>query len=139
MFELKTLNGKVLKLSDLKGKTVVLNFWATWCVPCIKEMSVLNNAYSSFKNRDVEIVAINFAESREKVEEFTSEHRLNFPVLLDNYGDTSQDYKIRGLPVTYFITPDGIVGDEIVGGLTLELIEEKLDQLAHLLQLKAQY
>ena len=131
-FELEATNGRILKLSDLKGKTIILNFWATWCVPCIKEMPALNKAYPLLKSKNVEIVAINFAESKERVEKFTSEHHLNFPVLLDSYGDTSQDYKVRGLPVTYFITPDGIVGDEIVGGgLTLELIEEKLRQLAH--------
>ncbi len=130
-FELEATNGRILKLSDLKGKTIILNFWATWCVPCIKEMPALNKAYPLLKNKNVEIVAINFAESKERVGKFTSEHHLNFPVLLDSYGDTSQDYRVRGLPVAYFITPDGIVGDEIVGGgLTLELIEEKLKQLA---------
>lgn len=129
-FELETISGGTLKSSELYNKTIILNFWATWCVPCIKEMPEFNKAYASLKNNDVEIIAVNFAESRSKVDEFVKEYHLNFPVLLDKYGSVSQDYRVRGLPVTYFITPDGVVGDEIVGGgLTRNLIEKKLKQL----------
>ena len=135
IFELENMDGKVVKSSDLKGKTLVLNFWATWCVPCIKEMPALNKAYPLLKNKDVEIVAINFSESKEKVEKFISDYHLKFPVLLDSYGDISQDYRVGGLPVTYFITPDGIVAGKIFGGgLTQELIEEKLKQLSQPMQ-----
>jgi peroxiredoxin len=128
-FELKTRKGKVFKSSDLKNKMVILNFWATWCVPCTKEMPELNKAYSSLKDNDVEIIAINFAETRSKVDEFVNKHHLKFPVLLDKYGDVSQDYRVRNLPVTYFISRDGIIVDSVFGGITQKLIEIKLKQL----------
>jgi len=128
-FELKTLKGKIFKSSDLKNKAVILNFWATWCVPCIKEMPELNKAYTSFKNDDVEIIAINFEETRSEVDEFVNKYHLEFPILLDKYGDVSQDYRVRNLPVTYFISPDGIIMDLVLGGITQKLIETKLKQL----------
>ena len=128
-FELKTLKGEIFKSSDLKNKAVILNFWATWCVPCIKEMPELNKAYTSFKNDDVEIIAINFAETRSEVDEFVKKYHLKFPVLLDKYGDVSQDYRVRNLPVTYFISPNGIIMDSVFGGITQKLIETKLKQL----------
>ena len=128
-FELETMEGKFFKSSDLKNKTVILNFWATWCVPCIKEVSEFNKAYSSLKDNDIEIIAINFAETRSVIDEFVSKHPINFPVLLDKYGNTSQDYRVRTLPVTYFISPDGILMDIVFGGITEKLIETKLKQL----------
>ena len=129
-FELKTLKGEIFKSSDLKNKAVILNFWATWCVPCIHEMPELNKAYASFKNDDdVEIIAINFSETRSEVDEFVKKYHLEFPVLLDKYGDVSQDYRVRNLPVTYFISPDGIIMDLELGGITQKLIETKLKQL----------
>ena len=128
-FELKTLKGEIFKSSDLKNKAVILNFWATWCVPCIKEMPELNKAYTSFKNDDVEIIAINFSETRSEVDEFVKKYHLKFPVLLDKYGDVSQDYRVRNLPVTYFISPNGIIMDSVFGGITQKLIETKLKQL----------
>lgn len=128
-FELESLQGKTFNSSDLKGKAVILNFWATWCVPCLKEMPEFNKAYSSLKGEDVAIIAINFAETRSEVGEFVKEHSINFPVLLDKYGDVSQDYRVRGLPVTYFISSDGIVTDLVLGGITQKLIETKLKSL----------
>jgi len=124
-FELETLSGEIFKSSDLKNKAVILNFWATWCVPCIKEMPELNKAHASFKENDVEIIAINFAETRSKVDKFVSKHPINSPVLLDKYGNVSQDYRVRNLPVTYFISPDGIIMDTVFGGITQQLIKKK--------------
>mgnify|MGYP000327172381 CR=1 FL=1 len=122
-------DGKKVSLKDFRGSFVFLNFWATWCVPCIKEMPELNKAHASFKENDVEIIAINFAETRSKVDKFVSKHPINFPVLLDKYGNFSQDYRVRNLPVTYFISPDGIIMDTVFGGITQQLIKKKLKQL----------
>ena len=122
-------SGNEMNLDNYLGKLIIINFWATWCVPCIHEMPELNKAYTSFKNDDVEIIAINFAETRSEVDEFVNKYHLEFPILLDKYGDVSQDYRVRNLPVTYFISPDGIIMDLVLGGITQELIETKLKQL----------
>ena len=92
-------------------------------------MLELNKTHASFKENDVEIIAINFAETRSKVDKFVSKHPINFTVLLDKYGNVSQDYRVRNLPVTYFISPDGIIMDTVFGGITQQLIKKKLKQL----------
>jgi peroxiredoxin len=128
-FNLKAVDGQNIKMSDLKGQFVVLNFWATWCVPCIKEMPEFQKAHQSLKHK-VKIIGINLAESKEKVNGFVKEHHLSFPVLLDAYGNVSQDYEVMNMPVTYFITPDGIVRDKIFGGgITQKMIEYRISQL----------
>ncbi len=128
-FNLKALDGQMINLSDLKGRFVILNFWATWCVPCIKEMPEFQKAHQSLSPK-VQIIGINLAESKEKVGEFVEINRLSFPVLLDEYGNVSQEYEVVHLPVTYFITPDGIIRDKIFGGgITEKMIEAKINQL----------
>jgi len=128
-FKLKTVDGKILQLSDLKGQFVVLNFWATWCVPCIKEMPEFQKAHQSL-NHKVKIIGINLAESKEKVDEYVKAHDLGFPIVLDDFGNVSQEYEVLHLPVTYFITPDGIIREKVFGGgVTQEMIEAKINQL----------
>ena len=125
-FELKNINGQKTRLSDFNGRFVILNFWATWCVPCIKEMPELQKAHLSL-NGKVKIIGINLAESREKVEEFIKTHHLSFPILLDSYGNVSQDYEVVNLPITYLITPDGFVREKIFGvRITQKIIKSKI-------------
>tara|TARA_B100002003_G_C14082729_1_gene520863 strand:+ start:589 stop:1104 length:516 start_codon:yes stop_codon:yes gene_type:complete len=128
-FELETISGKIIKLSDLKGKFVILNFWATWCVPCAKEMPEFQKAHQSLDPDNVGIMAINLGERKKKVNKFIQDYRLSLPVLLDKFGNVSEKYKVTGLPVTYFINTDGIIRDKIFGGgITKEMIEIKLNQ-----------
>lgn len=129
LFELETVDGQIIKLSDLKGKFVILNFWATWCVPCTKEMPEFQKAHQLLEDNNVEIIAINLGETKKKVDKFIQDYRLSFPVLLDKFGNVSEQYKVIGLPVTYFISPDGIIRDKICGGgITKEIIETKVNQ-----------
>ncbi|NIQ00510.1 MAG: redoxin domain-containing protein [Nitrospinaceae bacterium] len=133
-FQLKDTGGQTVKLSDMQEGIVILNFWATWCVPCVREMPEFQKTHESLKGR-VRIVAINLAESKGQVEEFIKNHQLSFPVLLDDYGNVSQKYEVVNLPVTYFITPDGIIREKIFGGgLTRKVIEGKVIQLEKLIQ-----
>ena len=129
IFKLESVDGEVVSMSDLKGNFVVLNFWSTWCVPCIKEMPEFQKAHQSL-NPKVKIIGINLAESREKIGEFAQTNHLSFPILLDAYGNVSQEYKVVNLPVTFFITPDGVVREKIFGGgITQKMIEAKINQL----------
>lgn len=78
----------------------------------------------------IPIIGINLAESKEKIGEFVETHRLSFPVLMDEYGDVSQEYEVLHLPVTYLILPDGVIRDKIFGGgITQKMIEARIDQL----------
>jgi peroxiredoxin len=129
-FQLKTVDGQTIQSADLKGQFVILNFWATWCVPCVKEMPEFQKAHQSL-SRKVKIIGINLAESKEKVDAYIKAHHLSFPILLDDFGNVSQEYEVIHLPVTYFITPDGIIRDKIFGGgITEKMIEEKIHSLS---------
>ncbi len=129
VFKLEAMDGQILNLSDLKGQFVILNFWATWCVPCVKEMPEFQKAHQSL-NQKVKIIGINLAESKEKVDKYIKDHHINFTILLDDYGNVSQEYEVVHLPVTYFITPDGVIREKIFGGgITQKMIEAKINQL----------
>jgi len=129
VFKLEAMDGQILNLSDLKGQFVILNFWATWCVPCVKEMPEFQKAHQSL-NQKVKIIGINLAESKEKVNEYINDHHISFTIVLDDYGNVSQEYEVVNLPVTYFITPDGVIREKIFGGgITQKMIEAKINQL----------
>lgn len=132
-FELETVGGQTIKLSDFKGEFVVLNFWATWCVPCSKEMPEFQKAHQTFADKNIKIIGVNFGEPKKRVYKFTQDNNLSFLVLLDGFGNTAEKYKVRSLPVTYFISPDGIIREKIIGGgLTKEIIEAKINQIKNL-------
>ncbi len=129
-FKLEAVDGQIVNMTDLKGQFVVLNFWSTWCVPCIKEMPEFQKAHESLDPK-VKIIGINLAESKEKIGEFARINHLSFPILLDAYGNVSQEYEVIHLPVTFFITPDGVIREKVFGGgVTQEMIEAKINQLS---------
>ncbi len=102
-----TLQGKKIGNDDLKGKLVVLNFWATWCPPCRLEMPSMERLYQEFKGQGLEVVAINFMEREKAITSFLKENGFSFPVLLDKKGEIARKYGVHGLPVTYLIARNG--------------------------------
>jgi thiol-disulfide isomerase/thioredoxin len=108
-FELQDLSGTTRSLSDFKGKVVFLNFWATWCGPCRFEMPSMEKLYRRFKDRGLEIVAVNLQEDRDSVQRFVDEYELSFPVLLDTTGRIGATYGARSIPTTYILDRDGWV------------------------------
>ena len=129
-FKLEAVDGQIVSMTDLNGRFVVLNFWATWCVPCVKELPEFQKAYQSLGPK-AKVIGINLAESKEKVAEYILDKGVNFPILLDAYGDVSQEYEVLHLPVTYFITPDGVIREKVFGGgVTEKMIEAKFNQFS---------
>ncbi len=129
-FELKTLKGETLKLSDFQGKPVVVNFWATWCGPCRAEFPDFQEA--SVENADdLVIIGVNSTASDqvEWVEDFVAEMGATFPIVLDEEGQVSETYQIRGLPTTIFVDRDGIVNEVFTGPVNKAYIESKLPEL----------
>jgi peroxiredoxin len=133
-FTLSNLDGQPIRLSDLKGTPVVLNFWATWCGPCRAEMPALQESHAR-ANGSFVLLGINSegtqAETARRLSrDFKDELGLTFPILLDT-PDTEvfNQYRLRGLPDTFFIDRDGIVRDVVVGPLSREALDEKLDAL----------
>jgi len=93
-FQLQTIDNKTVKLSDFRGKTVLLNFWATWCKPCRTEMPAIQQAYEQWRARGVEVLAINIAETPLAVTNFAKEFGLTFPILLDPQREVTKLYKV---------------------------------------------
>lgn len=131
-FTLKTVIGDTVTLSSLKGKKVLLNFWATWCPPCQEEMPALENIYKKYKGEGIEIIAVNATvgkETEEKVKQFIDVHQLTFPVPLDTDGEVVQMYGIYGMPTSYFIDENGVVRSFYFGMMTEEMIIRELKKL----------
>jgi thiol-disulfide isomerase/thioredoxin len=119
-FSLPLLNGENRKLSDLQGKVVFLNFWATWCGPCRAEMPAMEALHRRFKDRGFEILAVNCQEKREQAAAFMQDLGLSFPVALDGSGQISSAYGIRAIPTTYILDRQGSIIARIVGSLNWE-------------------
>ncbi len=110
-FELPDIGGKLHRLSDLKGKVVLINFWATWCPPCRGEMPSLERLWNQLKDQDFKILAVNIGESNEQIAHFYFSVRtpLTFSILTDRHRLASQYWPLRGLPGTYVVDREGRV------------------------------
>lgn len=117
-FALKDLNGKTVKLSDYRGKIVVLNFWAVWCKYCKQEMPDFNELNKEFKkNNDAVILAVDVQEDIGTVNKFLSQNNIKLNVLMDESGAVAQQYGLQGYPTTFIIDKDGNV-TKMFPGLT---------------------
>lgn len=129
-FALTGLDGATLSLTDLEGKVVVLNFWATWCLPCRVEMPALQQTWLDWQERGLVIVAVNLQESPSQVGDYVEELGLTFPVLRDADGSVFQRYDVHLYPTTFFIGRDGVIADVVFGGPMAEtLIASKAARL----------
>jgi peroxiredoxin len=117
-FHVETLDGEVLTLSDLRGRPVVLNFWATWCPPCRAEMPALEAAYREHGDEGLEIVGMDATsqDSLPAVVAFVDELHLTFPIGLDTSGEVQRLYLIRAFPTTFFIDRQGTIREVAIGG-----------------------
>lgn len=116
-FLLETLDGKVLRLSDLRGKPVIINFWATWCPPCRREIPDLIAVHNRYRDLGLVLLGVNLAESDGVVRPFTEEFGMDFPVLMDRSGGVAREYRVLGLPTTYFVDGNGVVRSLFLGRL----------------------
>lgn len=131
-FSLKTIEGDGVKLSDFKGKTVLLNLWASWCPPCRYEMPGIQAAYEKYKDRGLVVLGIDYAvqDNLQDAKDFVEEFKLTFPILLDETGEVSAGlYGMRGLPTSYFIDKEGILQHIQVGAMLPEKLEEILTKI----------
>ncbi len=113
-FSLKTISGDTATLSDYAGRVVLINYWATWCLPCRAEMPLLQQ-YAERYGDDLVVLAINNGEPADEVEAFIRELDLTLPVLLDPEETVTQLYRIRGFPTTLFIDRDGKIRYQHIG------------------------
>lgn len=113
-FSLETVDGQRLTLSDLRGRVVAINFWATWCAPCRLEMPDLEARAEQFPDR-LAVLGVNFAETAEEVEAFRQEVGIEFPLLLDPKADVQRLYRVLGYPTTFFVDEEGTIRYQHIG------------------------
>ncbi len=114
-FELKDINGKAWKLDNLRGKIVILNFWASWCSECkIEKKSIQTYLNKNSKPDDLEFITILYKDNPVAVSETIKKEGYTFPVLIDN-GEVSKNYGIKGVPETFLIDKNGILRHKIIG------------------------
>jgi thiol-disulfide isomerase/thioredoxin len=126
-FALVLEDGRFLNLADLRGKPVVINFWATWCAPCRMEMPELVKAAAADEN--LVVLAVDVQEARAPVEAFAAEFGMELPVVLDKEGKVRNLYRVPGLPTTYFVAADGKIASVVVGPLTPQVLDARLTEI----------
>ncbi len=123
---LKDLQGQEVRLSDLHGKVVLVNFWATWCKPCKEEMPAMQASYERLREQGFVVLAVNELEDVEKVAEHIKTHGHTFLVVMDHNNGVANRYGVVGLPASFLIDRQGIVREHIFGNL---LTEERIFEL----------
>ncbi len=133
-FSLRNLKGNLEGLDDHSGKVVIINFWATWCAPCVKEMPSFENLYRRFRSKRLTILAISLDKGdSSKVQEFVDKYKLSFPVLLDTEGIAEKLYPSFTIPFTYVIDRQGRVVARVDGAKSWES-SETFEAVEHLLK-----
>ncbi|MBI2982320.1 MAG: redoxin domain-containing protein [Deltaproteobacteria bacterium] len=128
-FELTSLEGESVSLDRLKGKPVVLNFWSTWCGPCLGEHQLIRKAMKSSADSDILFYSILYEDSPENAKRFLAEYGEAAPVLIDGELRTAIDYGVSGVPETFFIKRDGTIAYKHAGMLTPDLLYTQLTAL----------
>jgi peroxiredoxin len=128
-FVLVDMEGNKHRLSEYKGQGVFLNFWATWCKPCEREMPYIENQYQQFKDQGVQVLAIDSSETDLVVNKFVERHGMTFPVMIDKDGQVQAAYGINPLPITFLIDKEGKVVKSHTGELTEETVREFMEQI----------
>lgn len=117
-FSLNTLGGETLTLSELRGKAVLVNLWATWCPPCRAEMPAMQKLFDEYKDQGFIVLAINmtYQDNPSAVAPFVQDNGLNFPILLEDTSKVAEMYELRSLPSSFFIDRNGIIQEVVIGG-----------------------
>ena len=117
---LQDIGGQKISFADLKGKWVFINYWASWCQPCMDEIPELNRFYEQHKNRDVALFSVNFDSPPVGADKSLIQAlNIRYPVLKDDPADALHLGDIRGVPVTFVFNPEGVLSDTLYGGQTV--------------------
>ncbi len=117
-FALSDAQGQTMRLSDLRGKPVLVNLWASWCPPCQAEMPAMQTLYNVYAPKGFVVLAVNttYQDDQASAIRFVQDHQLTFPVLFDQDGTVSRKYQVRSMPTSFFIDRKGIVQKVVIGG-----------------------
>jgi len=127
-FTLNTLAGPPVTLAQLSGKPAIINFWATWCPPCIQELPALDQAFAARRGQ-INFLAINVKEDSRTVQAFAQNQSLHLPVAIDVDGAVTNWFQVRGLPTTIFLNANGVIVGRHLGSMTATELNQNLDLL----------
>lgn len=128
-FELERFGGGVVKLSDVKGKALLLNFWASWCIPCRQEAAELESAWLQYRQKDVMFLGVNIWDDPDEANRFIQKYGGLIPNAKDPKGHIAVDYGVSGVPETFFIDSEGKVIDKFSGPLTVAIIDYFMNRI----------
>ena len=114
-FKITTFDGQAVALSDLKGKVIVVNFWASWCQPCRDEAAFLQKMWMQYKDRGVVFVGLDYVDTESAAQAYVKQYNITYPNGPDIASEASQKYRIKGVPETYFIGKDGNLAGNSLG------------------------
>ncbi|MAS36129.1 MAG: alkyl hydroperoxide reductase [Anaerolineaceae bacterium] len=127
-FTLLNTDGDRIQLEDLRGSPVIVNFWATWCGPCIVEMPTLQSIFESHQASGLRVLAINMGESADTIKAWQQTHQLTYDLLVDEQQKVAAQYYLRGQPSTYVISPEGVITSIFFGPIQESTLNAALDQ-----------
>jgi peroxiredoxin len=131
-FTLNTLTGQPMTLKNLRGKRVLINFWASWCPPCLKETPDLRDAYNALRAQDenVAFVGIGLQDDTDKLKKFADENQVSYTVVEDPKGKVGDAYGVLGMPTTILVDSNGIVRKVFTGPVTKEQLLTEMKKLS---------
>jgi peroxiredoxin len=127
-FELQALSGERVRLTDWRGHPVLINFWATWCPPCIAEMPIIQARYALWAP-DLVVLAINAGEPVADIRPFVAEQPLTFTILADPDLKVNDRYRVRGLPASFFVDSEGVIRAVHLGSLSETALDRSLEAI----------
>ena len=126
-FTLPNLNDEEISLDQLRGKVTLVMFWASWCHPCMQEMPEVQAMFEQYENQGFRVLAVNFGESKSTAQATVDRFGLTFPIVMDRRGNVAAEYRVLGLPLSFFVDSKGVVHERIFGRiLTKKDIEERV-------------
>jgi peroxiredoxin len=127
-FQLTSSQGNDYTLADYQGHPVLLNFWATWCGPCVEEMPQIQRVFEANRTNGLVVFAVS-SEAMDQVAEFGADHDLSFPLLIDEKGRVSSQYRVSAYPTSYFVDAQGVIQDIVIGSMDRRGFETHLRPL----------
>ena len=129
-FQVTTLDGRPLRLSDLRGSIVMIDFWSSWCPPCRSEAPILAEAYERWSELGVEFVGVSIWDTEGDVRDFVEQHGIKYPNAVDEDGQIAVEFGVRGIPEKFFVNPEGEIVRKINGPNTSQSLDEVLTQMS---------
>ena len=129
-------DGSIINLKDYHHRFVLLNFWATWCVPCLKEMPDLEKAYQKMGSKKLIVLAVGMGEDKSSIRKFAKKHEFTFPMVADTTLEIARLYGVENIPITYLINPEGVIIGRALGirdwanPKLIEFMDSKLESLS---------